>query len=186
MRVADDLARWGYEWTRASTDRGNEFVSHRFTRQLEELGVEHRYIKPGRAQSNGKVEQVQNTILQECWKPALIGYVEPSITGLRADLEAFLDYYNTRRPHHGRWNQGDPPRHHHRQHRKPAMTVGPIAQPDTLRGADRLETPAVGARLSDVSERSGSSKECPHNHLATCRPYCVASGHKVPTVPADR
>ena len=109
MRVADDLARWGFEWTRASTDRGNEFVSHRFTRQLQELGVEHRHIKPGRPQSNGKVEQVQNTILQECWKPALIGYVEPSITGLRQDLEDFLDYYNNHRPHHGRWNKGQPP-----------------------------------------------------------------------------
>ncbi|MEX2654248.1 MAG: integrase core domain-containing protein [Acidimicrobiia bacterium] len=109
MRVADDLARWGYEWNRASTDRGNEFVDHRFTDTLADLGVEHRYIKPGRPQSNGKVEQVQNTILQECWKPALISYVEPSITGLKQDLEDFLDYYNNRRPHHGRWNQGDPP-----------------------------------------------------------------------------
>jgi transposase InsO family protein len=109
MRVADDLARWGYEWTQASTDRGNEFVDHRFVETLEELGVKHRYIKPGRPQSNGKVEQVQNTILQECWKPALVGYVEPSITGLREDLADFLDYYNNDRPHHGRWNNGTPP-----------------------------------------------------------------------------
>lgn len=109
MRVADDLARWGWEWTRASTDRGNEFVAHRFVDALADLGVEHRYIKPGRPQSNGKAEQVQNTILQECWKPALISYVEPSITGLRQDLEDFLDYYNNHRPHHGRWNKGQPP-----------------------------------------------------------------------------
>lgn len=109
MRVADDLARWGYKWKTASTDRGNEFVDHRFKDALAELGVQHRFIKPGRPQSNGKVEQVQNTILQECWKPALIGYVEPSITGLRQDLYDYLDYYNHHRPHHGRWNNGEPP-----------------------------------------------------------------------------
>ncbi len=109
FKVAEDLARWGWEWKQVSTDRGSEFVAHQFGDALDQLGVEHRYIKPGRPQSNGKVEQVQNTILQECWKPALISYVEPSITGLREDLEFFLDDYNNHRPHHGRWNQGDPP-----------------------------------------------------------------------------
>jgi transposase InsO family protein len=108
-RVAEDLARWGWTWKRASTDRGNEFVDHRFTTVLAALGVDHRFIRPGRPQSNGKVEGVQNIILQECWKPALIGYVEPSITGLRVDLEDFLHHYNYHRPHHGKWNQGATP-----------------------------------------------------------------------------
>ena len=109
MRVAQDLASWGWEWKTASTDRGNEFVDHRFGDTLKTLGVEHRFIPPGRPQSNGKVEQVQNTILQECWKPALVSYHEPSITGLRQDLTDYLDDYNHHRPHHGRWNQGQPP-----------------------------------------------------------------------------
>lgn len=108
-RVAQDLARWGWNWKQASTDRGNEFVDHRFGAALTALGVQHRFIPPGRPQSNGKVEGVQNIILQECWKPALIGYVEPSITGLRQDLQAFLHHYNNHRPHHGRWNNGQPP-----------------------------------------------------------------------------
>lgn len=109
MRVAEDLARWGWEWDTASTDRGNEFVAHRFGNTLEALGVEHRLIRPGRPQSNGKVEQVHNTILQECWKPAFISYTTPSITGLREELTTFLNYYNHHRPHQGRWNQGTPP-----------------------------------------------------------------------------
>lgn len=108
-RVATDLASWGFEWDTCSTDRGNEFVDHRFAAALTQLGVTHRFIAPGRPQSNGKVEQVHNTILQECWKPALVGYVEPSITGLRTDLDAYLDYYNHHRHHHGKWNHGSPP-----------------------------------------------------------------------------
>ena len=108
-RVAADLARWGWDWQAASSDRGNEFVDHRFTEALSGLGVKHRLIAPGRPQSNGKVEQVQNTILQECWKPAFVNYTQPSITGLRRDLEDFLTHYNHHRPHGGRWNQGKPP-----------------------------------------------------------------------------
>ena len=109
IRVAEDLARWGWQWKTASTDRGNEFVDHRFTEALDKLGVTHRFIAPGRPQSNGKVEQVQNTILQECWMPAFVTYKEPSITGLRADLTDFLEDYNTQRPHGGKWNNGKPP-----------------------------------------------------------------------------
>ena len=108
-QVAADLTRWGWHWKAASTDRGNEFVDHRFGEALTSLGVHHRFIAPGRPQSNGKVEQVQNTILQECWKPAFVTYKEPSITGLRTDLTQFLTYYNTTRPHQGKWNQGKPP-----------------------------------------------------------------------------
>jgi transposase InsO family protein len=109
LRVAEDPARWGWQWRRASTDRGNEFVDHRFGDTLGELGVAHRFIAPGRPQSNGKVEQVQNTILQECWMPAFVTYTEPSITGLRHDLAEFLDDYNNERPHGGKWNNGKPP-----------------------------------------------------------------------------
>ena len=108
-RVAADLAAKGWPWKQVSTDRGNEFVDHRFGEALDELGVRHRLIAPGRPQSNGKVEQVQNTILQECWKPAFVSFAEPSITGLRSELDSYLDDYNYRRPHTGKWNQGRTP-----------------------------------------------------------------------------
>jgi hypothetical protein len=109
MRVAHDLAQWGWEWKTATTDRGNEFVDHRFGEALTSRDIQHRFIAPGRPQSNGKVEQVQNTILQECWLPSFVSYNKPSITGLRQDLTDFLDEYNYRRPHGGKWNKGTPP-----------------------------------------------------------------------------
>ena len=108
-QVAQDLTRWGWDWTAATTDRGNEFVDHRFGDTLRQLGVEHRFIAPGRPQSNGKVEQVQSTILEECWKPAFVTYTHPTITGLRHDLKDFLTDYNWHRPHNGKWNKGKPP-----------------------------------------------------------------------------
>lgn len=108
-RVAADLAAWGWRWKAVTTDNGNEYRATVFRDTLASLGVEHRFIRSGRPQTNGKVERAQGTLLQELYQPTLIGYVEPSITGLRADLDAYLTHYNWHRPHHGRWNQGQPP-----------------------------------------------------------------------------
>lgn len=108
-RVAADLSNWGWEWKGASTDNGNEFRSGQFQEVMAALGVNHRFIRAGRPQSNGKVERVQGTILEEFYKPTLIKYVQPSITGLRRDLDAYINYYNYQRPHHGKWNKGQTP-----------------------------------------------------------------------------
>ncbi len=108
-RVAADLTQWGWTLQAISTDNGNEFRARLFTDTLESLDIEHRFIRAGRPQSNGKVERVQGTILEECYQPALIGYITPSITGLRRDLNNYLNYYNYRRPHRGKWNKGKPP-----------------------------------------------------------------------------
>jgi transposase InsO family protein len=108
-RVAQDIQQWGHAWTAATTDNGNEFRSQLFADTLTGLGVEHRFIKAGRPQTNGKVERVQGTILEEFYQPTLIGYVEPSITGLRQDLNAYIHHYNWERKHRGKWNQGKTP-----------------------------------------------------------------------------
>jgi Integrase core domain len=64
---------------------------------------------PSSAQTNGCVERVQQTILDECWKPAFARYRIPKQTGLRLDLERYLRYYNTERAHTGRWTKGRTP-----------------------------------------------------------------------------
>lgn len=108
-RVASELAQWGWRLTAVTSDNGNEFKAKLFTDSLQTAGVEHRFIRPGRPQTNGKVEQVQNTILRELWQPTFTTYTEPSISSLRHDLADYLDWYNNKRPHTGRWNQGKPP-----------------------------------------------------------------------------
>ncbi len=108
-RVAQDLKAWGWEPRAISTDNGNEFRADQFRRTLAELGIAHRFIRAGRPQSNGKVERVQGTLLEEFYKPVLSRYVEPSITGLRRDLGDYLTYYNWERRHSGKWNKGRTP-----------------------------------------------------------------------------
>lgn len=108
-RVARDLAEWGWKLKTVSTDSGNEFRNRLFTDTVESMGAEHRRIRAGRPQSNGKVEQVQNTILQECWMPTFVGYIDPSPTTASRDLNDYLNIYNNQRPHWGKWNQGKTP-----------------------------------------------------------------------------
>jgi transposase InsO family protein len=108
-RVAADLETWGWHWDAVMTDNGNEYRAKLFRDTVEGLGVDHRFIRSGRPQSNGKVERVQGTMIQELYQPTLIGYVEPSITGIRRDLDAYLTYYNHKRRHRGRWNKGATP-----------------------------------------------------------------------------
>ncbi len=62
------------------------------------------FIRAGRPQTNGCVERVQRTILDECWKPAFARHLIPKLTGLRPDLDRYLDYYST-----DRWNRGRTP-----------------------------------------------------------------------------
>jgi transposase InsO family protein len=107
--VAADLETWGWHWDAVSSDNGNEYRAQLFRDTIEGLGVDHRFIRAGRPQSNGKAERVQGTMIQELYQPTLIGYVEPSITGLRRDLTAYLTYYNHKRRHRGRWNKGATP-----------------------------------------------------------------------------
>jgi hypothetical protein len=54
-------------------------------------------------------QRVQQTVLDECWKPAFARYLIPKQTGLRLDLERYLRYYNTERAHTGRWIRGRTP-----------------------------------------------------------------------------
>jgi transposase InsO family protein len=108
-QVAADLARHGWQLETVTTDRGSEFVNSNFDDTLNDLGARHRLIVAGRPQSNGCVERVQQTILDECWKPAFARHLIPGITGLREELRRYLHYYNHDRAHTGRNTKGRTP-----------------------------------------------------------------------------
>lgn len=108
-RVAGDLKRFGWELGAVMTDNGNEFRARAFSDTVANLGAEHRFIRSGRPQTNGCVERVHGTILEECWKPAFAQYLVPGFLGLRRDLRRYLRYYNQDRAHTGRWTRGRTP-----------------------------------------------------------------------------
>jgi len=108
-RAARALAERGWRLEAVMTDNGSEFRAHEFRKAIAALGAEHRFIHAGRPQTNGCVERVQGTILEECWKPAFARHLIPKLTGLQRDLAQYLRYYNTDRAHTGRWTRGRTP-----------------------------------------------------------------------------
>ena len=95
-RALAHLAEQGIEPKRLLSD--NAFV-YRRNRSLRELlrthGIEHRFIRPRRPQSNGKVERYQQTLKRE-WG---LGQIYRSSDHRAQALSHWLRYYNERRPH---------------------------------------------------------------------------------------
>ena len=105
-RVHRELVAAGWQLERITTDNGSEFRSRTFRETAAELGIRHRFIHAGRLQSNGCVERVQRTVLEECWRRSFARSLVPKLTALARDLEAYLHYYNEDRVHLGRLTKG--------------------------------------------------------------------------------
>ena len=85
------------------TDNGPEFgtkestkkLHHPFERMLLELGIKHRYIRPYRPQTNGKVERFWRTLNEDL----IEGTFFESIDHFKDELLQYMLYYNKLRPH---------------------------------------------------------------------------------------
>jgi transposase InsO family protein len=108
-RVASELARVGWRLQAVITDNGSEYRARAFTDTLGQLGLEQRRIRAGRPQTNGHLERLQQTILQECWRPSFARSLVPKLTALERDLKQYLAYYNFDRAHTGRLTKGRVP-----------------------------------------------------------------------------
>jgi transposase len=104
-RVATDLARCGWRLERVLSDNGAEFKGA-FTNTLNDLQARHTRIRSGRPQTNGHVENLNKTILDECWRPSFARAIYLRLSGLRRDLADYLWTYNNDRAHHGRLTHG--------------------------------------------------------------------------------
>lgn len=108
-RVAQDLKDAGWRLERVLSDNGQEFRGLHFVKTLKHLSAAHTRIHAGRPQTNGNVEALHKTILDECWRPAFARYIYPRLTGLRRELDTYLRFYNHDRVHHGRLTRGQIP-----------------------------------------------------------------------------
>lgn len=105
-RVAGHLSEAGWRLEHILSDNGGEFRSRDFKSTLRRLSVRHSHIHAGRPQTNRAVESLHRTILDECWRPALARFLHVRFTGLRRELDTYLNYYNHDRVHHGRLTRG--------------------------------------------------------------------------------
>jgi transposase InsO family protein len=109
QRVARELRRAGWKLERVLTDNGNEFQTPTFTDTLRALNANHSRIHAGRPQTNGHVERLHRTILEECWRPAFARDLYLRYRGLQRELLNYLNYYNHQRAHTGRITLGAVP-----------------------------------------------------------------------------
>ena len=107
-RVARELQAAGWQLERILSDNGNEFGRREFGARLP-AGVRHSQIRSGRPQTNGHVERLHRTILEECWRPAFARFLQVRYSGLKRHLDSYLNDYNHDREHHGRITQGRRP-----------------------------------------------------------------------------
>jgi transposase len=108
-RVAAELAAAGWQLERVLSDNGNEFRGLPFGHAVTAIGARHTRIRAGRPQTNGHVERLHRTLLEECWRPAFARFHFPTWTGLKRHLETYLTYYNNHRAHTGRTTAGRTP-----------------------------------------------------------------------------
>lgn len=96
--------QYGIEVDAALTDNGAEFGSgpntknkdaHPLERLLMEMDIKHRYTKPYRPQTNGKIERFWKTLKEDFIEDALYNDIED----LKDELLQYLVYYNECRPH---------------------------------------------------------------------------------------
>lgn len=83
------------------SDNGSEFASknnvqhHPFEKMLLEMGIKHRYTRPYRPQTNGKVERFWRTLNEDL----IDGTTFENIEEFKAELFQYMFYYNEHRQH---------------------------------------------------------------------------------------
>ncbi len=103
----------GAQITTVLSDNGREFCGrpdkHPYELFLQLEGIEHRTTKIRRPQSNGFVERLHRTLLDEHFRVMGRKKFYETVDEMQADLEAFLKTYNHSRPHQGRGMKGRTP-----------------------------------------------------------------------------
>ncbi len=98
---------------RMLTDRGTEYCGNRETHEFELYlaieDIDHSKIKAKSPQTNGICERFNRTVQNEFYAIAFRKKIYTSIEQLQADLDAWMNHYNTERTHSGNYCFGKTP-----------------------------------------------------------------------------
>lgn len=112
-RVLPFFAEHEIPLNRILTDRGSEYCGapdrHPYELYLAVEDIDHTRTKAKSPQTNGICERFHKTLLNEFYRVAFRKRLYQHLEQLQGDLDAFLDDYNQRRPHQGRWCFGKTP-----------------------------------------------------------------------------
>jgi transposase InsO family protein len=112
-RVVPFMDEHGVKLQRVMTDRGSEYCgrleSHSFQLYLALEDIEHTRTKAYSPQTNGICERFHRTIKEEFYDVVFRRKLYRTLEELQTDVDAWIDYYNTQRPHSGRFCFGKTP-----------------------------------------------------------------------------
>ncbi|HET7370586.1 MAG TPA: IS481 family transposase [Gammaproteobacteria bacterium] len=95
------------------SDNGREFCgrpdNHPYELFLQLEEIEHRTTKVRRPQSNGFIERLHRTLLDEHFRIKGREKWYEGVDEMQADLDVYLEHYNRKRPHQGRGMKGRTP-----------------------------------------------------------------------------
>src|ERR1044071_6133508 len=102
LKIINTLnATYGLVFQEILSDNGAEFAArtkpdeHPFEAMLLELGIKHRYTRPYRPQTNGKVERFWRTLDED----VIEGATFDNLDHFANELFEYIVYYNNHRPH---------------------------------------------------------------------------------------
>lgn len=94
IRVEEVMTDNGVEFTSYTSQKAKE--THFFETAISMFDVKHRYTKPYRPQTNGKIERFWKTINEECIAQIRKGLTEEELS---KEIKAFMYRYNYQRRH---------------------------------------------------------------------------------------
>ena len=112
-RVIPFFEEHGASLHRVLTDRGTEYCGrpdrHEYQLFLALNDIDHTKTKAKHPQTNGICERFNKTIQDEFYAIAFRKKIYLGIEELQSDLDAWMNRYNTKRPHQGKRCQGRTP-----------------------------------------------------------------------------
>lgn len=112
-RVLPFFEEHGIPLLRVLTDRGTEFKGkpehHEYELYLNLEGIEHSKTQVRHPQSNGICERLHRTMQEEFYAITFRKKLYDNLELLQQDLDEWMHYYNTERPHSGRYCYGKTP-----------------------------------------------------------------------------
>lgn len=98
---------------RVLTDRGTEYKGkpehHEYELYLQIEGIDHSKTQVRHPQSNGICERLHRTMQEEFYAVAFRKKMYHTLEEMQQDLDEWINYYNHRRPHSGRYCYGKTP-----------------------------------------------------------------------------
>lgn len=112
-RVVPFFEQHDLKLMRMLTDRGTEYCGNRETHEYELYlaieDIDHSKIKAKSPQTNGICERFNRTVQNEFYAIAFRKKIYTSIEQLQADLDTWMNSYNTQRTHSGKYCFGKTP-----------------------------------------------------------------------------